>query len=303
MLNTESIAKKIKSPELINSDDLKSLENLSIKYPYSQIFSILYLKGLGITKNIRFEEELKKHSYKVTDRIQLYKLIHEYSNGVSVSDDISISDNNQIEQSKKQLDNTEVVVEETKNEEILSKQKTDSSQENKNEEKLNANILYHTVRDNYELPKLTEEEITRLNTRIKPITSLKQEGKKEEQKEELKIREQKKSFNSWINLNHNYSSSINYDEKEKNITDFNQEKQLYGEILKPKKAFFSPLKQAKESLNEDNIPVSETLAKIYAMQGNFPQAIKAYKELSLKNPEKKIFFANLIEELTNKLNK
>ena len=39
------------------------------------------------------------------------------------------------------------------------------------------------------------------------------------------------------------------------------------------------------------------------MQGNFPQAIKAYKELSLKNPEKKIFFANLIEELTNKLNK
>ena len=85
MLNTENIAKKIKNPELITSDDLSSLENLSIKYPYSQIFSILYLKGLGITKNIRFEEELKNHSYKVTDRVQLYELINEYSNDISIS--------------------------------------------------------------------------------------------------------------------------------------------------------------------------------------------------------------------------
>jgi hypothetical protein len=38
------------------------------------------------------------------------------------------------------------------------------------------------------------------------------------------------------------------------------------------------------------------------MQGNFPLAINAYKQLSLNNPEKKIFFANLIEELQKKLN-
>ena len=294
MLNTENIAKKIKNPELITSDDLISLENLSNKYPYSQIFSILYLKGLGITKNIRFEEELKKHSYKVTDRVQLYELINEYSN------DIIISDDNQIEESKNQVVNTELTVDENKSKEIIPEQKTYTSEQNKDatEKKLHENLLYHTIRDNYELPKLTEEEITRLNSRTKTETSL-----MPEKEEEFKIEEKKKSFNSWINSNDNYNPNINNPQEETSVSDFNQKNQLYGEILKPKKDFFSPSKQAKESLNEDNIPVSETLAKIYAMQGNFPQAIKAYQELSLKNPEKKIFFANLIEELTNKLNK
>ena len=295
MLNTENIAKKIKNPELITSDNLSSLENLSIKYPYSQIFSILFLKGLGITKSVRFEEELKKHSYRVTDRVQLYELINEYSN------DISISDNNQIDETKNQVLISEVTDYETTSKEIFTEDKRDTSEQNidKIEKKLHNNILYHTIRDNYELKKLTEEEIAGLNSRTKNETFLEQ--KKEEV--EFKIEEQKKSFNSWVNSNHNYNPSINDTEKEKRFDDFNQEEQLYGEISKPKKEFFSPLKQAKESLNEDNIPVSETLAKIYAIQGNYPQAIKAYKELSLKNPEKKIFFANIIKELTNKLNK
>jgi len=295
MLNTENIAKKIKNPELITPDNLSSLENLSIKYPYSQIFSILFLKGLGITKSVRFEEELKKHSYRVTDRVQLYELINEYSN------DISISDNNQIDETKNQVLISEVTDYETTSKEIFTEDKRDTSEQNidKIEKKLHNNILYHTIRDNYELKKLTEEEIAGLNSRTKNETFLEQ--KKEEV--EFKIEEQKKSFNSWVNSNHNYNPSINDTEKEKRFDDFNQEEQLYGEISKPKKEFFSPLKQAKESLNEDNIPVSETLAKIYAIQGNYPQAIKAYKELSLKNPEKKIFFANIIKELTNKLNK
>jgi hypothetical protein len=50
------------------------------------------------------------------------------------------------------------------------------------------------------------------------------------------------------------------------------------------------------------MPVSETLAKIFALQGNFPKAIFAYQQLILINPEKKIFFASQIVELQKKLN-
>ena len=68
--------------------------------------------------------------------------------------------------------------------------------------------------------------------------------------------------------------------------------------ITPKKAeFFSPTNMARLSVIDDESFVSETLAKIYAQQGNYAKAIKAYEHLSLKYPEKSIYFANLIKSL------
>ena len=61
MLSTHDIAKQIKTLSLLDKDGLKYLKSLSIKYTYTQLFSILYLKGLGVTKDVKFEEELQKH--------------------------------------------------------------------------------------------------------------------------------------------------------------------------------------------------------------------------------------------------
>ena len=59
---------------------------------------------------------------------------------------------------------------------------------------------------------------------------------------------------------------------------------------------------AKKSVVEPEDLITETLANIYAQQGNFQKAIHFYEKLSLKFPEKSRYFAALIKELENKLN-
>ena len=49
--------------------------------------------------------------------------------------------------------------------------------------------------------------------------------------------------------------------------------------------------------------MTETLAKVYAKQEKYKEAMKAYKILSLKYPEKSVLFANQIKKLQKKQNK
>ena len=71
-----------------------------------------------------------------------------------------------------------------------------------------------------------------------------------------------------------------------------------GSEKKPKKVeMFSPENMAKMSLVENEGFVTETLAAIYAKQGNIEKARKAYEQLSLKFPEKSAYFARLLKGL------
>ena len=73
-------------------------------------------------------------------------------------------------------------------------------------------------------------------------------------------------------------------------------------ISRPKAEFFSPVKSAKESVREDGIPVSETLAKIYELQGNFPKAIEVLEKLCNLLPNKVHELQNKIESIKLKMN-
>jgi len=68
-------------------------------------------------------------------------------------------------------------------------------------------------------------------------------------------------------------------------------------------SFYSAENKAKESLLETEDLVSETLAQIYAAQGNIHKAIRSYEILSLKFPQKNTYFAAKIEELKKQLKK
>jgi tetratricopeptide (TPR) repeat protein len=54
---------------------------------------------------------------------------------------------------------------------------------------------------------------------------------------------------------------------------------------------------AYESISDEELPASETLAGIYAAQHDYKKAIRIYQKLILKFPDKMSYFARLIEEL------
>ena len=57
-----------------------------------------------------------------------------------------------------------------------------------------------------------------------------------------------------------------------------------------------------DSENENDEFITETLSRIYLKQGHYQKAIDSFRRLSLKFPEKSVYFAQQIEEIKKLLN-
>lgn len=68
-------------------------------------------------------------------------------------------------------------------------------------------------------------------------------------------------------------------------------------ISRPKAEFYNPANMAKQSVEEDEDLVTETLAKLYYKQGHYKKAIRAYEKLCLIYPHKMAYFADLIQKI------
>lgn len=123
------------------------------------------------------------------------------------------------------------------------------------------------------------------------------------QKEEQIKNNEPKSFLEWIGVSATEVNPKISPKQAERLAFKKRAESLINEFItnqpkiKPKKEFYSPENMAKKSLIDNENIVTETLAKVYADQGNISKAKSIYEQLILKFPEKKSYFASLIKNL------
>jgi hypothetical protein len=357
MLNLEEIAQRIAQPNVCSSNDLEDLKLFSEKYPYSQVFPLLYLNTLAMNADVRFDEELHRFAYQISDRAQLYQLIHQNNTATSesiqaveereepqmveVAPIVEVTNENSVASSEiiESVKEEEVIEEETIQpvytslirEEVLeenledeegfipltiasSAEKTQALNQEESEEDL---TFESTSFENEIIAEAINANFNLDHVQVHPTKDIEEEIIEEEIAEATRSdlsseTIEKQSFSSWLHANEAQKRSFFDEEKDRIDSILNKFIEDEPKISRPlkenfepikeKTEFFSPVKKAKQSLDSTAMPVSETLAKIFAVQGNYPKAIYAYEQLCLIYPEKKIFFASQIEELKQKLN-
>ncbi len=315
-MNLNQLSNILQSPALITEQDVQMLKELCSKYPYSQLFSIVYLKALHTSKDVYFDDELEKHAYKITDRTKLHQLINQRIEFEQTNKDVPdpLVENITETLETAVLNNDELILsEKDKSHEIKEEKNEDlievkvAEQANRNEKSLELEILTNAAQTVYNEEFEGSSAILE-ETPTSVLTNTPEKDKslsiKVNSDDTLKITPTtKKRFSDWLNISsidtNNPQINDSAKTKEEIINKFIDTSPTISTL---KKEFYSPIKQGQQSIDADQLIYTETLASILALQGNFPKAIIAYEQLILTNSEKKIYFAEKIKELKNKLN-
>ena len=301
ILNKSNINKRLFDQQGFKESEMLEFKEIIGLYPYASVFAIAYLRGLKKMEHIQFEEELHQHAFKIANRNLLYQLVIQPEEEIEAETEEkteTVEETEVVEEAEAKTETETIAVEEAKTEteaEVIVEIKTETEVEE----------LIHSGSETIE--KADTELETLINASAATTTFIhefNQQGaevdaelaKNELPKEskalpsKAEIESTPKSFNQWLTLG-----------ETTNNPELEEEKTTMISIEKPKREFYSPSKKAKESIDANKMPVSETLAKIFVLQGNYPKAIYVYEQLIIIYPKKKSIFASQIKQLSNKL--
>jgi tetratricopeptide (TPR) repeat protein len=299
ILNKSNINKRLFDQQGFKESEMLEFKEIIGMYPYASVFAIAYLRGLKKMEHIQFEEELHHHAFKIANRHLLYQLVMQTEATIEIEAGTEAEIETEAETGTEAVAETVVEVEA----EAVTEAETETEAEVKVEveaEELIRSGTQTTERVDTELETLINASAA-TTTFIHEFNQQSAEVDPELPKNELlkesrslpsqaEIENTPKSFNQWLALG-----------EKTNNPELETEKTTMIPMEKPKREFYSPSKKAKESIDSNKMPVSETLAKIFVLQGNYPKAIYVYEQLIIIYPKKKSIFASQIKQLSNKL--
>ena len=307
-MESEKIISYIDHPEQMDQSALPILQDLITKYPYCQTFHLLNAKAQHNTNEIMFDATLRQTAAYAANRKVLYYLIHQHNAAVSTIPAM-------VEQAPEIAPEIETVI--TIQDEIIADivQETSIDQpenilelQNEPSEIIQAeegafSFTQWLQKKSGKTPPAIAVQNTVSKTNIRLDTSEEIKSLIQDEIGELILgnvfsegyfasdaalakkpivgnQKEVALIESFIHSGHPKVIKVNKDEKVVNLEN-----------------------KARKSALDTQIPVSETLAAIYVKQKLFNKGIEAYEKLSLKYPEKKAYFASLIEEIKSEINK
>jgi len=295
----------------VNPDELREVVAY---FPFSSSLALLYLESLFLKGDLRFQEELNRLAIRITDRSVLFDLVNGYDKEKSAVENLEpiesqlrvirggSSDENKISEDEALTELTSELTQTDEPTNILDQTSQEAETQNQPIDEVEiliqasaaqAAYLAETNKHIALLEEKMKAEAANLKQKVEPLTNEKIPISKNDRTEmdNKNLLNEEFSFCQWLNFSKNLD--VAGQEENRNPT--------FEIIDRPKIEFYSPIKKAKESLDEQKMPVSETLAQIFELQGNFPKAIYVYEQLSLIFPKKKTIFATRIKEIKQKI--
>lgn len=341
-MNKAQFISYVEGPDKLSGNDSVLLSDLLKNFPYFQTAHLLYAKSLHNQNSIHYNNQLKITAAYAVNRKILHRLITKQTEpAIEIIKAPEIErkvEEKKIEQAVINLVKDEVkeynikpVITEEKEEEILANIETNviESVEIKEEvidglekeyisEAINASVEIEILNsepfgENDEPIEIEEKQETiKSNFILNNAAETIVDEKKSEEILHPIIDVESLSFTEWLKHMDSGSTIV---EKPVTETSSPQSDKAFDafelidkfireepKISRPKAEFFSPVNMAKQSVADDITFVSETLAKIYVLQGNYVKALQAYENLRLKYPEKRLYFATQIKNLRKLIN-
>ncbi len=272
----------LENPALMDAASIPQLREVISRYPYFQAAQIMLAKNLRSENHIDQLNQLQLAAVMAPNRKVFHDYLHDKRKALQKVEE-TVED-----EVKKETEQSNVVRIEPILQVVPQKEpEVNEAERDSLYDLIPEPIVYQL--ETADLPELAPKEIEEVA-----------------EPEEL-------SFSEWLA----YSNAVKSDSNSLEKGEFKREKpqpsrnniELIDHFLtrksgSPKKRaeFFNPQKAGAKSLEADFTVISETLAQIYFQQEKYELAKQSYEALSLKYPEKSVYFAARLKEIDEKLN-